>query len=61
MFGEKRVRELAPPSITKEYPKQQASYETKDPVSLDSFGDTVHAPLGYIVGGRVRLSVVKSQ
>lgn len=34
------------------YDRQQASYETKDPVSLDSFGETVKLPLGRIVLGR---------
>lgn len=53
LFGENVVRELAAPAITKEYPRQQPSYETKDPVPLESFGDTVKAPLGYIVAGRV--------
>lgn len=53
MFGEQGVRELPPPSITREYPRQQESYETRDPVPLESFGETVRAPLGYIVAGRV--------
>jgi hypothetical protein len=54
-FGDKAVRELPAPKITKEYPRQQPSYETKNPVSLDSFGEAVKAPLGYIVAGRVRI------
>jgi hypothetical protein len=36
----------------REYPLQQPSYETKNPVSLDSFGPTVRLPLGRIVLGR---------
>jgi len=44
--------ELSPPSLTREYPRQQPSYETEAPVSLDVFGATVRAPLGYIVAGR---------
>jgi hypothetical protein len=53
MFGSQTVRELPPPPVTGDYPKQQRSYETSNPVSLDSFGETVLAPLGYIVAGRV--------
>ncbi|KAF2803047.1 DUF1446-domain-containing protein [Mytilinidion resinicola] len=52
LFGEKTVRNLGFPKVTKEYPRQQTSYETSNPVSLDSFGETVRAPLGYIVAGR---------
>ena len=54
MFGSQSSRGLAPPAVTREYPRQQQSYETRDPVPLDSFGETVLAPLGYIVAGRVR-------
>jgi hypothetical protein len=53
MFGKNSVRELPPPSVTREYPRQQKSYETSNPVPLESFGETVRAPLGYIVAGRV--------
>jgi len=53
LFGDNTTRQIPTPVITKEYPKQQQSYETKDPVPLDSFGETVRAPLGYIVAGRV--------
>jgi hypothetical protein len=53
LFGDNNVRELPAPAITKTYPKQQQSYETKNPVSLETFGETVRAPLGYIVAGRV--------
>jgi hypothetical protein len=52
LWGEKSIRSLGAPKVTKEYPRQQASYETKNPVSLDSFGETVRAPMGYIVAGR---------
>ncbi|KAF2004277.1 DUF1446-domain-containing protein [Amniculicola lignicola CBS 123094] len=41
---------LAPEFRT--YDKQQPSYETKNPVALDSFGPTVRVPLGSIVLGR---------
>lgn len=49
LFGEKKVTDLSAPTVTKTYPRQQQSYETKDPVDLSSFGETVRAPLGYIV------------
>lgn len=41
---------LAPEFRT--YDRQQPSYETKDPVAVDSFGPTVRLPLGRIVLGR---------
>ena len=41
---------LAPEFQT--YDRQQPSYETKDPVDLNSFGETVRLPLGKIVLGR---------
>lgn len=41
---------LAPEFHT--YERQQPSYETKDPVDLKSFGETVRLPLGRIVLGR---------
>lgn len=49
LFGDKKVTDLSAPKVTKTYPRQQQSYETKDPVDLSSFGETVRAPLGYIV------------
>ncbi|CAN9201902.1 unnamed protein product [Alternaria alternata] len=52
MYGDRTVTNLSPPKVTKEYPRQQASYETSSPVDLSSFGETVRAPLGYIVAGR---------
>lgn len=41
---------LAPSFQT--YSRQQPSYETKDPVPLASFGETIRLPLGKIVLGR---------
>lgn len=52
MWGKKSVRALGAPKITQTYPRQQQSYETASPVDLSSFGETVRAPLGYIVAGR---------
>lgn len=39
-------------SSTKEYPRDQQSYETKNPVDLKSFGPTTRGPMGWVVGGR---------
>ncbi|KAF2246542.1 DUF1446-domain-containing protein [Trematosphaeria pertusa] len=52
MWGDKKVTDLGAPKITKEYARQQQSYETASPIDLSSFGETVRAPLGYIVAGR---------
>ena len=52
LFDDTRIVDIDMPSRTKEYPRQQSSYETVDPVDLASFGETVRAPLGYIVLGR---------
>lgn len=52
LFGDKNILDLSAPKIAKEYPRQQQSYETASPAPLDSFGETVRAPLGYIVAGR---------
>ncbi|KAF2440515.1 DUF1446-domain-containing protein [Karstenula rhodostoma CBS 690.94] len=40
------------PTVTATYPRQQDSYDTSSPLSLDSWGPTVRAPLGHIVHGR---------
>lgn len=40
------------PSKTHTLPTQQPSYPPTNPVSLDSFGETILAPLGYIVHAR---------
>lgn len=45
------MTDLSPPEITREYPRQQDSYETTLPIDLSSFGETLRAPLGYIVAG----------
>ncbi|EON67605.1 hypothetical protein W97_06973 [Coniosporium apollinis CBS 100218] len=41
---------VAPNTI--DYPTRQWSYDTKEPVDLDSFGPTVRGPLGWIAMGR---------
>ncbi len=46
------VIEIPNPAITQEYPREQPSYETKDPVDLSTFGPTTRAPLGYVAMGR---------
>jgi hypothetical protein len=52
LYGDKRIIQMDPPKITQVHPKQQKTYETTNPVDLSSFGETVAAPLGYIVMGR---------
>ncbi|KAF2033066.1 DUF1446-domain-containing protein [Setomelanomma holmii] len=52
LWGKKKTINLSAPSTTKEYPRQQPSYETESPVDLSTFGKTMRAPLGYIVAGR---------
>ncbi|EAT81082.2 hypothetical protein SNOG_11374 [Parastagonospora nodorum SN15] len=52
LWGKKTTTDLTPPATTQEYPRQQSSYETSSPVDLSTFGETVRAPLGYIVAGR---------
>lgn len=52
LYDDNKITDIAPPKVTQEYPRQQNSYETKDPVDLSSFGETVRAPLGYVVLGR---------
>lgn len=44
--------DIAPPTNVATHVHEQPSYETKDPVSLDTFGPTTKAPLGYIVHAR---------
>lgn len=52
LYGKGEIIEMPPPKITQVYDRQQPSYETANPIPLDSFGETVFAPLGYIVLGR---------
>ncbi|KIW04668.1 uncharacterized protein PV09_04407 [Verruconis gallopava] len=44
--------DILPPTNMKVYPRDQPSYETKDPVDLKQYGPTTRGPLGWIVGGR---------
>ncbi|OIW26245.1 DUF1446-domain-containing protein [Coniochaeta ligniaria NRRL 30616] len=39
-------------NVRTDYPRDQKSYETENPVDLDSFGPTTRGPLGWVVGGR---------
>jgi hypothetical protein len=48
----KATIEVTPPTKTIEHPYQQPSYPTTNPASLDSFGPTELAPLGYVVLAR---------
>ncbi|CAI6339483.1 unnamed protein product [Periconia digitata] len=51
-WDNKKSLELPAPRVTKQYSRQQESYDTASPADLCSFGETVRAPLGYIVAGR---------
>jgi hypothetical protein len=46
------VVDIPNPAVTKEYPREQPSYETRNPVDLSSFGPTTRAPIGYVAMGR---------
>lgn len=43
---------IAAPKDTKTYPRQQDSYDTQAPLPLSTWGETIEAPLGYIIHGR---------
>lgn len=47
-----RVLSIFPPKATRVYPRQQDSYDTSAGFSLDCWGETIEAPLGYIAHGR---------
>ena len=51
LFDDKRSTEVPTPPQTQEYGPQE-SYDTAEPVALDTFGETVDAPLGHVVLGR---------
>ncbi|PSN60388.1 DUF1446-domain-containing protein, partial [Corynespora cassiicola Philippines] len=46
------VYKIAPPLDTFTYPPLQESYDPANPVDLETFGDTVMGPLGWIIHGR---------
>ncbi|KAL4919158.1 hypothetical protein BDW62DRAFT_217046 [Aspergillus aurantiobrunneus] len=52
LYDKHQITDIPAPRVTREYPRQQPSYETTNPVDLSTFGETVRAPLGYIVLGR---------
>ena len=47
-----RVLDIPPCGNTVDYPRDQPSYDTKDPVDLSKYGPTTRGPLGWVVGGR---------
>jgi hypothetical protein len=51
LFGDKEVFDIPLPAHTNTY-GQQESYDTRQPIPLDRFGDTADAPLGYVALGR---------
>lgn len=50
--GSKDIIDIPAPTKTEKHQRQQPSYETSNPISPISFGETVRAPLGKIVLGR---------
>ena len=46
------VINIPTPTLTKEYPREQISGDTIQPVDLATYGPTTRAPLGYVVLGR---------
>lgn len=52
LYDDEKITNMGCPTKTQTYPKQQPSSETKDPLDLSFFGETVRAPLGYVVLGR---------
>lgn len=44
--------DIRPSANMKEYPRDQPSYETSNPVDLKQYGPTTRGPLGWVVGGR---------
>ncbi len=51
LYDGKKSIDIPLPPKTAEYGRQ-VSYDTKNPVPLESFGETVMAPLGYVALGR---------
>lgn len=52
LFDDNKITDMGYPEETSPYLNRQPSYETSNPVDLSSFGETVRAPLGYVVLGR---------
>ena len=51
LFEDRQIYDIPVPAHTETYGLQE-SYETRDPVPLDQFGETIDAPLGYVALGR---------
>lgn len=51
LFDDNEVIDIPVPAKTETY-GPQISYDTTNPVSIDQFGETIDAPLGYIALGR---------
>ena len=52
LYDSYAITKMPVPPQTQVYARQQPSYETHNLVALSTFGETVRAPLGYIVLGR---------
>ncbi|KAM0327096.1 hypothetical protein ACHAQA_006223 [Verticillium albo-atrum] len=46
------VVDIPAPTVTKEYAREQPSYETQDAVDLADFGPTTRGPIGWVAMGR---------
>lgn len=47
-----RVLDIPSPVVTREYAREQPSYETDSPANLKKFGPTTRGPIGWVVMGR---------
>ncbi|PNH48078.1 hypothetical protein VD0004_g399 [Verticillium dahliae] len=47
-----RVMDIPSPVVTREYAREQPSYETDSPANLKKFGPTTRGPIGWVVMGR---------
>jgi hypothetical protein len=52
VWQDNKTIDIPPSPIMIEYPVQQWSYETKDPIPLSKFGPTTRGPIGWRVLGR---------
>ncbi|KAM0506961.1 hypothetical protein ACHAP9_007158 [Verticillium nonalfalfae] len=47
-----RVLDIPSPVVTREYAREQPSYETESPANLEDFGPTTRGPIGWVAMGR---------
>jgi hypothetical protein len=46
------ILDIPAPTVVRDYPREQPSYDTESPVDLAGFGPTTRAPIGHVVMGR---------